>query len=114
MTDEEKLAKAYALEVVQLEYEDFIQHQGSVPMETIIERVAYQAYLSGLKAGKDMAETDLATIAYMQGAEYGYNKCNAKLTKAKEILRKFLDAKSIEETCVAESEAEQFLRNLER
>ena len=33
-----------------------------------------------------------------------------KLTKAKEILRKFLDAKSIEETCVAESEAEQFLK----
>ena len=26
-------------------------------------------YLAGLKAGKDMAETDLATIAYMQGAE---------------------------------------------
>ena len=37
-----------------------------------------------------------------------------KLNKAKELLRKFLDAKSIEETCVAESEAEQFLRNLER
>ena len=33
-----------------------------------------------------------------------------QLTKAKEILRKFLDAKSIEETCVAESEAEQFLK----
>jgi hypothetical protein len=31
------------------------------------------------------------------------------LLKAKEILKKFLDAKSIEETCVAESEAEQFL-----
>ena len=34
-----------------------------------------------------------------------------KLTKAKELLRKFLDAKSIEETCVAESEAEQFLNS---
>ena len=33
-----------------------------------------------------------------------------QLTKAKELLRKFLDAKSIEETCVAESEAEQFLK----
>ena len=32
-----------------------------------------------------------------------------QLTKAKEILRKFLDAKSIEETCVAESEAYKFL-----
>lgn len=29
----------------------------------------YHAYLAGLKAGKDMAEADLATVAYMQGAE---------------------------------------------
>ena len=36
-----------------------------------------------------------------------------QLTKAKEILRKFLDAKSIEETCVAESEAEQLLNEYE-
>ena len=36
-----------------------------------------------------------------------------QLIKAKEILRKFLDAKSIEETCVAESEAEQFLKESE-
>ena len=28
-----------------------------------------EAFLAGLKVGKDMAETDLATIAYMQGAE---------------------------------------------
>ena len=28
-----------------------------------------KAFLAGLKAGKDMAEADLATIAYMQGAE---------------------------------------------
>ena len=28
-----------------------------------------KAYLAGLEAGKDMAEADLATIAYMQGAE---------------------------------------------
>lgn len=32
-----------------------------------------------------------------------------QLTKAKEILRKFLDAKSIEDRCVVESEAEHFL-----
>ena len=30
---------------------------------------AKRHYLAGLEAGKDMAETDLATIAYMQGAE---------------------------------------------
>lgn len=28
------------------------------------------AYLAGLEAGKDMAEADLATVAYMQGAEH--------------------------------------------
>ena len=32
-----------------------------------------------------------------------------QLTKAKELLRKFLDAKNIEERCVAESEADHFL-----
>ena len=36
-----------------------------------------------------------------------------QLTKAKEILRKFIDAKSIEETCVAESEADKFLSEVE-
>ena len=30
---------------------------------------AIEAFLAGLKAGKDMAETDLATVAYMQCAE---------------------------------------------
>lgn len=34
-----------------------------------------------------------------------------ELTKAKEILRMFLDAKNIEETCVAESEADKFLNS---
>ena len=29
----------------------------------------YHAFLAGFEAGKDMAESDLATIAYMQGAE---------------------------------------------
>ena len=30
---------------------------------------AIEAFLAGLKAGKDIAEADLATVAYMQGAE---------------------------------------------
>ena len=34
-----------------------------------------------------------------------------KLTKAKELLRKFLDSKSIDERCVVESEAEHFLNS---
>ena len=36
-------------------------------------------------------------------------KAQKQLTKVKEILRKFLDAKSIEETCVAENETYKFL-----
>lgn len=53
---------------------------------------------------------------FKEGAEFGYNKAcedykNPQLTKAKELLRKFLGAKSIEETCIAESEAEQFLNS---
>ena len=30
---------------------------------------AIEAFLAGLEAGKDMAEADFATIAYIQGAE---------------------------------------------
>lgn len=37
-----------------------------------------------------------------------------KLTEAKEIIKKFLNAKSIEETCVIESEAEKFIKDLEK
>jgi hypothetical protein len=32
-------------------------------------KIAVRTFLAGLKAGKDMAEADLATVAYMQGAE---------------------------------------------
>lgn len=31
--------------------------------------VAKEAFLAGLEAGREMAEADLATVAYMQGAE---------------------------------------------
>ena len=41
-------------------------------------------------------------------------KKDEQLTKAREIIRKFLNAKSIEETCVVESEAEQFLGKVEK
>lgn len=46
------------------EYADWFW--GASPSE---RRAIKQAYLAGLKAGKDMTETDLATIAYMHGAE---------------------------------------------
>ena len=58
MTDEEK-----AEEWVKSQMVHCIQEQ--VPYFDF----AIQAFLAGLKAGKDIAETDLATIAYMQGAE---------------------------------------------
>lgn len=44
-------------------------------------------------------------------ALYYMEKQREQLTKAKELLRKFLDSKSIEETCVAESETEHFLNS---
>ena len=37
---------------------------------------------------------------------------NCQLTEAKELLRKFLNAKSLEETFVAESEAKKFLKEV--
>lgn len=54
MTDEEKAEK----------YADCFW--GASPST---QRAIKQAYLAGLKEGKDMAEADLATVAYMQGAE---------------------------------------------
>ena len=46
------------------EYADWFW--GASPSE---RRAIKQAYLAGLKAGKDMTEADLATVAHMQGAE---------------------------------------------
>ena len=46
-----------------------------------------QAFLAGLKAGKDMAEADLATVAYMQGA----SRNKAKLDEAREIIKKLVE-----------------------
>ena len=57
MTDEEK-AEEYATE----NWEYYEEGQND-------SKALKQAYLAGLKAGKDMAETDFATVAYMQGAE---------------------------------------------
>ena len=34
-----------------------------------VRKPCKEAFLAGLRAGKDMVETDIATIAYMQGAE---------------------------------------------
>lgn len=45
-----------------------IANTGFNPKEPL-GKIAVRTFLAGLKAGKDMAETDLATVAYMQGAE---------------------------------------------
>ena len=62
--------------------------------------------------GASQSEQRAIKQAYQQDAEFGYNKCNKKLTKAEEILRKFLDAENIDERSVAESEADKFLREV--
>ena len=53
--------------------------------------------------------------AYQQGAEFGYNKVNERLIKAKELLTRFIMSSVYfngKETDLVE-EAEQFLRELE-
>ena len=58
-------------------------------------------------SGKSFTKMDISEmLCYI-------NKQEKQLTQAKELLRKFLDSKSIEETCVAESETEHFLREVE-
>lgn len=82
MTEEEKLAE----EFVNREYDNTYY-----PDSNLGARIdAKQAYLAGFKAGKDMAEADLATVAYMQGAERQKKKAVTQLTKAKKILKSFL------------------------
>ena len=88
---------------------------------------AIEAFLAGLKAGKEMAETDLAIVAYMQGGESGYNKAfveadkNLKaivtdFNKAKELIKEMLSIlpkENIEGIYEITEEAEQFLRKSE-
>ena len=53
--------------------------------------------------------------AYQQGAEFGYNKANERLIKAKNLLTRFIMGSvyfNSKETDLVE-EAEQFLRELE-
>ena len=75
-------------------------------------------FLAGLEAGKDMAEADLATIAYMQGAERYKTKYNERLIKAKELIEELSSSLSVvgeceEEECELLNRAEQFLRENE-
>jgi hypothetical protein len=62
MTEEEKLAEE------QIKKWDSLLYPQMYPV-ALVKDFIRKAFLAGLKAGKDMAETDLATVAYMQGAE---------------------------------------------
>lgn len=64
MTDEE-MARAYIIKIYDLR-KDLEPWRIKKDNEW---RMVFNAFLAGLKAGKDMAEADLATVAYMQGAE---------------------------------------------
>lgn len=61
----------------------------------IIKGVGICSYLAGLKAGKETAEADLATVAYMQGAERykpKWHKVSEQIpTEEKQYLLKFND-----------------------
>lgn len=64
-----------------------------------------QAYLAGLNTGRESAETDLATIAYMQGAENQKRKSKEQLTKARELILKLYNAGRDVLMCRAEEKA---------
>ena len=54
--------------------------------------------------------------AYLAGAEFGYNKCNGQLTKAKEIIKDLLQClpkENNEGIYEITEEAEEFLRKSE-
>lgn len=63
MTDEE-MAEEYAEKIVR--HKMAVHH---IFNEKVTKKEIKAAVMYGLKAGKDMAEADLATVAYMQGAE---------------------------------------------
>lgn len=66
MTDEE-MAEKYAK--ANMHYEVVKREDGTDYAKEVSNVTIKQAFLAGLEAGKDMVESDLATIAYMQGAE---------------------------------------------
>ena len=77
---EEEMAEEYEENAECVEVNDYGQKvYGSIEIE--------EAFLAGLKAGKDMAEADLATVAYMQGA----SRNKAKLDEAREIIKKLVE-----------------------
>ena len=81
---------------------DIEKHNKIVELEAELTKRAEQ--IEALNKDKDYFSD-----AWDKQIEATY-KVVEELNKAKEIISKFLNAKSIEETCVAESEAEAFLK----
>lgn len=109
MTEEEKLDLAI----------DWIRSQGwneeTLPSDELLQME--KAFLAGLDAGKDMAEADIATVAYMQGADSQKKKAEKQLTKAKEILQEYIRInllppieRNIDDGVKLFKQAEQFLK----
>ncbi len=48
---------------------EWVRTNSSYSTKEFHGKKAIEAFLAGLEAGKDMAELDIATVAYMQGAE---------------------------------------------
>lgn len=71
-----------------------------------LEKACHKWFMRWREAKKDALYFDSRLQEQIE-ATY---KVVEKLNEAKGIISKFLNAKSIEETCVAESEAEQFLK----
>ena len=79
------------------------------------ERIKHYRYEDNEYCG-DIA--DGVIQAYQQGAEFGYNKCNEQLIKAKEIIKKLYSHvfswngfMKINDYNVLKAEAEQFLNS---
>ena len=127
MTDEE-LFKVYIKREVcaHCSFPQFCKGKGEKDCSDIA--IIKRHYLAGVEAGKRQAETDLATVAYMQGAESGYNKAfveadkNLKaivtdFNKAKELIKEMLSIlpkENSEGVYEITEEAEQFISEVEK
>ena len=71
----------------------------------------WEYYEEGKNDSKELKQ------AYQQGAEFGYNKANEQLTKAKELIKEMLSIlpkENIEGIYELTEEAEHFLREVEK
>ena len=67
----------------------------------------------GLGKTVDILKLCMTTDLFFKLLEERIAELEKENAKLKELLRNFLNAKSIEETCIAESEADKFLREVQ-